>query len=269
VGESALDNKAVLFVDDEEHILKSLKRLLRKEPYQVFTAVGGEAGLEVLEENPDIQMVVSDQRMPGMCGTEFLAKVKAKYPETIRLVLSGFAEASAIVDAINEGEVFRFIAKPWTDEDLKSTFRQCLEHYDVVQENKRLQKQSERQVEQLKNLNALLEGNVEERTRSLSFSQEVLDTLPLIVLGISQEEEVVLTNGTARKKIPTLETMIPGTEMDEILPESAVEVIRNHLESLNQDSFEFDWNDLHLKGRTSPLGSEEAPRGCVLLLEEA
>lgn len=264
-----MDNKAVLFVDDEEHILTSLKRLLRKEPYKVFTAVGGEAGLEVLLENPGIQMVVSDQRMPGMCGTEFLAKVKEANPDTVRLVLSGFAEASAIVDAINEGEVYRFIAKPWVDDDLKATFRQCLDHYDMVQENRRLQKQTQDQLVQLKNLNGRLESSVEERTRSLSFSQEVLDTLPLMVMGISQDEEVVLTNGTARERIQSLKTMIPGTELDEIFPPDAVEIIREKLVHTDSEYFEFHWNDLHLKGRTSLIGTEDTPRGCVLLLEDA
>lgn len=268
-GNVPVEDKAVLFVDDEESILKSLKRLLRKEPYKVFTAVGGPAGLEVLKENPGIQMVVSDQRMPGMCGTEFLAKVKEGWPETIRLVLSGFAEASAIVDAINQGEVYRFIAKPWTDEDLKTTFRQCLEHYDIVQENKKLQDQAAKQLVQLKNLNSRLESSVDERTRSLSFSQEVLDTLPLMVLGISQDEEVILTNGTAKDRIEALRTLIPGTEMDEILPDEVVEIVRQNLETPASEPFEFAWNDLKLKGRTSRLGSPDVPRGCILLLEDS
>lgn len=264
-----MDEKSVLFVDDEEHILNSLKRLLRKEPYRVFCAPGGEAGLQVMKENPGIQMVVSDQRMPGMCGTEFLAHVKAAYPETIRIVLSGFAEASAIVDAINQGEIYRFVAKPWIDEDLKSTFRQCLEHYDILQENKRLNAQSARQLEQVRSLNLLLESSVEERTRSLSFSQEVLDTLPLIVLGISQEEEIVLTNGTARTRIESLRNMIPGTEMEDILPPEAVTAIRGCLESTRCEVFDFAWGELKLKARTQHLGSAESPRGCVVLLEDS
>lgn len=264
-----MEDKAVLFVDDEEHILSSIKRLLRKEPYRIHTATGGEAGLQVMAENPGIQMVVSDQRMPGMCGTEFLAKVKASYPDTVRIVLSGFAEASAIVAAINQGEVYRFVAKPWNDENLKVTFRQCLEHYDILQDNRRLSEQSARQLEQLRNLNHLLESSVEERTRSLSFSQEVLDILPLVVLGVSQEEEIVLTNGTARTRIESLRTMMPGTRMDEVLPPEAVAAIRASLTHTRSEVFGFTWDDLQLKARTSSLGPAEAPRGCVVLLEEA
>nr|MEE4268274.1 response regulator [Candidatus Krumholzibacteria bacterium] len=263
-----MEDKAVLLVDDEEHILNSLKRLLRKEPYRIHTALSGADGLEVLEQNPSIKMVVSDQRMPGMCGTEFLSKVKAKYPETIRLVLSGFAEASAIVDAINQGEVFRFVPKPWTDDDLKNTFRQCLEHFEMAQENRRLHEQSARQLEQLKKLNGLLESSVEERTRSLGFSQEVLDSLPLIVLGISRDEEVVLINGTARSRIPSLGALIPGTEMEAVLPPEAVDFIRQNLNVPDSGKFSFSWDGLELTGRTVCLGSDDAPRGCVLSLEE-
>jgi len=263
-----VNDRAILFVDDEQSILNSLKRLLRKEPYTVHTALDGPTGLEILSRNPSIQVVVSDQRMPGMRGTDFLAKVKAAFPETVRIVLSGFAEASTIVEAINQGEVYRFVAKPWQDEDLKATFRQCLDHYDIIQENKRLNEQTVRQMEQLKNLNTLLESSVEERTRCLSFSQEVLDNLPMIVLGISNEEEIVLTNCTARAHVESLSTMIPGTEMEEILPEVAVRAIRECMTSTQFETFDFTWEDRKLKAHSSPLGSVDEPRGCVLLLEE-
>jgi response regulator RpfG family c-di-GMP phosphodiesterase len=262
-----VNDRSVLFVDDEEHILSSLKRLLRKEPYRFLSATGGEEGLRVLAENPDVQMVVTDQRMPGMCGTEFLARVRALYPDTVRIVLSGFAEASAIVDAINQGEVYRFIGKPWDDENLKATFRQCLQHYDIMLENRRLNEQSARQLEQLENLNHLLESSVEERTRSLSFSQEVLDTLPVAVLGISQEEEIMLTNGTARARIQDLRNLIPGTRMEEVLPPEAVDAIRGCLLAPHGEVFEFDWGQNKLKARSQQLGSKDAPRGCVILLE--
>ena len=103
--------QAVLAVDDEKSILNSLRRSLRKEPYKLFTAESGAEGLEILAAK-EIQMVVSDQRMPNRSGTEFLSQVKKLYPDTVRVVLSGYAEAEAIVDSINRGEVFRFIGKP-------------------------------------------------------------------------------------------------------------------------------------------------------------
>ncbi|MBU2502381.1 response regulator [bacterium] len=262
-----MNDKAVLFVDDEESILNSLKRLLRKEPYLIHTALGGEAGLELLEENT-VQLVVSDQRMPEMTGTQFLQKVKERWPDTIRVVLSGYAEADVIVEAINKGEVFRFISKPWKDEALKTTIRQCFDHFDMIRENRRLTEQTQRQVIQLKNLNNLLEASVESRTKCLQFSQEVVETLPLMVLGISLEEEVVLTNHCARDRLEPLRSMIPGTDMSDILPAEAVAAVRACLENTATEEFLFNWCGRDLKAMPGLLGPDDERRGCVLLLEE-
>lgn len=262
-----MNDKAVLFVDDEESILSALKRLLRKEPYRIHTAPGGEAGLKLLDEHT-VQLVVSDQRMPEMTGTQFLQKVKERWPDTIRVVLSGYAEADVIVEAINKGEVFRFISKPWKDEALKTTIRQCFDHFEIIRENRRLTEQTQRQVIQLKNLNNLLESSVESRTKCLQFSQEVVETLPLMVLGISLEEEVVLTNHCARHRLEPLRGMIPGTDMGEILPPEAVAAIRGCLESTTTAEFRFRWCGKELKAVPSLLGSDDERRGCVLLLEE-
>lgn len=261
-----MSERAVLLVDDESHILTSLRRLLRKEPYKLFTAVGGKAGLEVLAKEK-VHLVVSDQRMPEMTGIEFLQEVKNLYPDTIRVVLSGYAEASSIVEAINEGEVYRFLGKPWDDEQLRLTFRQCLEQYDLLEENRKLAQQIQDQIHQLKNMNQLLESSVEERTRSLQFSQEVLESLPLMVLGISQEEEVVLTNTSARQNIKCLTNYIPGTDISELLPDDAIESIRACLAGTQSEIFEFDWQDRAMSARPALLGDPSDPRGCVLLLE--
>ena len=264
-----MEERAVLFVDDEEHILNSLRRLLRKEPYSFYRATSGDEGLRVLSENPHIQMVVSDQRMPGMCGTEFLARVKANFPDTIRIVLSGYAEAHSVMDAINQGEVYRFIAKPWDDESLKTTFRQCLQHHDIVLENRRLTEQTIQQMDQLRNLNHLLELSVEERTRSLHLSQEILDNLPMMVLGVSLEEELILTNSAARSGLPCLQSMIPGTEIAELLPEDLIRLIQESLAESTPLILRFSWDEKRYRARTSGLGTAGTPRGCIVVLEEA
>ncbi len=258
---------AILAVDDEKSILNSLRRTLRKEPYTVFTAESGAAGLDILAEN-EIQMVISDQRMPEMCGTEFLAQVKKLYPETIRVVLSGYAEADVIVESINRGEVFRFIGKPWEDDNLKAVINQGLEHFQLIVKNRELREQTQLHLIELERLNNLLANSVEERTRSLQFSQEVLEHLPLIVLGISQEEELVMTNDTAKRQLEPLQGMMPGTEIENLLPPSAVEAIRQCLVSSEIEDFDFDWDNKSYHARPSRLGSEQNPRGCVLLLEE-
>jgi len=202
-----------------------------------------------------------------MSGTEFLQKVKECSPDTIRVMLSGYAEPEAILASINQGEVFRFIAKPWNDDDLKTTIRQCLEHYAIVQENRKLTEQSARQVEQLENLNRLLQSSVEERTRSLQFSQEVLENLPLGVLGISREGEIMLSNDTARAAFAPLRNLIPGTDMTEVLPGEAVDSIRDCLGDAACTGFEFTWEERACRALPRRIGRDDDPRGLVLVVE--
>jgi len=262
-----MDEYAILLVDDERQILSSLKRLLRKEPYRIFTAESGAEGLAVLQKEA-IQLILSDQRMPQMTGTELLQKAREISPNTIRVMLSGYAEPEAILGSINEGGVFRFIAKPWNDDELKTTIRQCLEHYAVVQENKRLSRESEKHVAQLEALNRLLQSSVEIGTRSLQFSQEVLENLPVSVLGVSQDEEIMLTNETARTRFSGLQCLVPGADMTDVLPEEAVVAIRNCIQSSECEVFDFVWEDHSYQARPRKLGNDTEPRGLVLLIEE-
>ncbi|MEJ2038213.1 MAG: response regulator [Desulfosarcinaceae bacterium] len=124
---------SILVVDDEEMILKAITRALRHEPYNVFTAPGGEEGLLVLEGR-EVDLVVSDYSMPRMNGVEFLQKVKSRHPNTITIMLTGNKEIDVAVQAINDAGVYKFILKPWDDEDLKVTLRRALEMLDLVRE---------------------------------------------------------------------------------------------------------------------------------------
>jgi len=259
--------RAILCVDDEEGILNSLKRLLRKEPYKIFTAAGGVAGLELLSQHP-VQIVISDQRMPGMSGTQFLQEVKKEWPDTIRVILSGYAEADSILESINQGEVYRFLAKPWKDESLKATIRQCFDHYDMIQENHQLHDQTRQHLNDLKRMNNLLEASVETRTKSLQLAQEIVESMPLMILGISQEEELILANSWARTRLPVLQSTIPGTEISELMPEDAVEAIAKIMADASGEEFTFTWDGKGLKATPEILGSGDNVRGCVLLLEE-
>jgi len=107
----------VLFVDDERRILTALRSIFRRE-YNVFTADGGAEALEILKDQP-IDVVVSDQRMPNMLGNELLATVHQKYPQTMRVLLTGFMDKEAIIDTINQGQIYRFVNKPWKNEDIR------------------------------------------------------------------------------------------------------------------------------------------------------
>lgn len=129
--------RTLLLVDDEINIVAALKRLLRCDGYRILTATSGMEGLELLATNP-VGVIISDQRMPEMSGVEFLCRVKQLYPHTIRVVLSGHAEPRPVTDAINEGVIYKFITKPWQDDQLRELVREAFRYYALQQENIRL-----------------------------------------------------------------------------------------------------------------------------------
>jgi two-component system probable response regulator PhcQ len=132
-----MSNPKILIVDDEENILNSLKRLLRREPYEILTAMNGEEGLKILDDHL-VDLIVSDLKMPGMNGIEFLTKAKEKNPVPLRIMLTGHADLKSVLDAVDQGEVYRFLLKPWDDEELKMTIRQALDYYYLWKENRTL-----------------------------------------------------------------------------------------------------------------------------------
>lgn len=126
--------RTVLFVDDESRVLTSLQRSLLDEPYEKLFAENGLRALETLEAN-EVHVLVTDMRMPGMSGLELLRKVKEKYPRIVRLVLSGFSQMTTVMAAINEGEIYQYLTKPWRlEEDFKPAIREALEFYDTQDE---------------------------------------------------------------------------------------------------------------------------------------
>jgi len=122
--------RTLLLVDDEESILRALTRVLRSDGYRILTATSAAAGLEILGQQP-VQVIVSDQRMPKVSGTEFLGKVKTLYPETVRIMLSGYSDAVAVTDAINRGTIYKFLTNPWNDEDIRQQVRDAFNAYEV------------------------------------------------------------------------------------------------------------------------------------------
>ena len=129
-----MEKRTVLFVDDEERILRSLERGLLDEPYNRLFAKSGRKALEILQQE-EVHVIVVDMRMPEMSGLELLRIVKEEYPHIIRLVLSAFTQITTLLTAINQGEIFRYITKPWRlEEEFKPTIRQALEYYDLHKE---------------------------------------------------------------------------------------------------------------------------------------
>ena len=157
----------IMFVDDEPNILASLKRLLRSEGYYILTANSAEEGLELLEKEGDIDLVVSDMRMPGMDGAEFLKIVHEKWPDTLRILLTGYSDIASTISAINEGNIYQYIAKPWEDNDLKLTLKRAIEQKGLVKQKLYLENKVHNQNAELKELNENLEDKVKSRTEEI------------------------------------------------------------------------------------------------------
>lgn len=164
----------VLLVDDEESILSSLRRLLRGQPYDVLLAGSGAQALEIMAQQP-VDLVMSDARMPNMDGATLLAHVHQRYPQTTRIMLTGHVDPSAIIKAINEGRIHRYISKPWNDDEMLLTLRQALDHQHSERERQRLEHLTRVQNDQLKLLNSTLEKHVAARTAELQQTADMLD----------------------------------------------------------------------------------------------
>lgn len=136
------DNKIkVLYIDDEIHNLTSFKAVFRLK-YKVYTAISGKEALQIINEHPDIEIIVTDQRMPEMTGVEFLESILEAHPFPMRILLTGYADLKAVVEAINKGKIFHYLSKPWAEEELDDTIAKAYEVYrqrkEVLEMNKDL-----------------------------------------------------------------------------------------------------------------------------------
>jgi len=134
------DERYLLIIDDEPGILAALHRTLRLENYEILTASNSPDALNLMATHP-VDVVLTDLRLADMNGVEFLRKIKVIYPDTVRMVLSGFTEVNSILKAVNEGVIYRFITKPWEPEDLRNQLRDAFQQRELHRENKRLREQ--------------------------------------------------------------------------------------------------------------------------------
>jgi len=127
----------LLVVDDEPHVIAALKRVFIEEPFDVCTAFSAAEGMKLLKARK-ICVIISDQQMPGISGVEFLSAVKSEKPEIIRIILTGHADLNSAMQAINSGEIYKYILKPWNDTELRLTVRNAMERFNLEEENRRL-----------------------------------------------------------------------------------------------------------------------------------
>lgn len=269
------DKHTVLCVDDEQNILNALKRLLRKDGYRLLTASSGNEGLKILEEN-DVDLVISDQRMPEMSGTEFLARVKEQHPDALRIVLTGYTDVDCITESINKGYIYKFFLKPWNDQSLRLEIKQALDRCDLIRANRKLHEQVLQQNEELRRMNENLEAIVQERTRelemqnqALELSHAVLEDVPAAILGVSAEGAIVLIN----KEAQSLSGFSQGIELGKNLNAYfSTDVEEKMATALSTNAFQI-LKDYPLSGvayniNLAPLSGRFCGKGVVLTLKE-
>jgi signal transduction histidine kinase len=170
------ERPSLLVVDDEPEVLSSIHDLLRLD-YRVITRGSGAGALEVLRSAETFHAVMSDQRMPGMSGVDLLREAKAIRPETTRLLFTAHADIRAVIDAINQGHVFRYLAKPWDPDELRAVVRQAVEHHDLIVEKNRL-------VAELQAANAKLTEADRLKGAFLEVASHELNTPVSVILGL-------------------------------------------------------------------------------------
>lgn len=169
----------VLFVDDELNILQSIKRGLMDEPFQQFYAQSAQEALRIMKEN-EIAVLVTDMRMPEMSGLDLIRIVSDEYPDTVKMILTGYAQVSNLLAAINSGQIFRYIVKPWKMEsEFLPAIKQAIQYYNLKKQKEELYKKSinqyeiiKKRVKEVEELNALLQKQLEKRNSALKILTE-------------------------------------------------------------------------------------------------
>jgi len=225
----------ILCVDDERNVLRALERIFLDDDYEIMTAASGEEGLEQLNSAQQVQVVISDYRMPGMNGVEFLKEVFKTHPETIRIVLSGYADTAAVVAAVNEGKIYKFIPKPWNDDELRVTVAKALETFAIQRKNEQLAEELGRKNEELRELNANLERlayqchcDFTKQHSDLLQACRILDNLPVGVLGLDADGAVRQINREAALLLRVNEQDALGKKLPEALP-AQLRILAEHL----------------------------------------
>ena len=210
VGRETTEVFTLLFVDDEEGVLKSLRRIFLEENYRILTALRAEDALEIMKKEV-VHLVISDHRMPGMTGAQLLGRIKEEWPETIRIMLTGYADVQSIMGAVNEGAVYKFITKPWNDEDLRLTVSLALQQYVLIKENRKLRELTKKQRKKISKYAAVLDEDKGVLARYLHQEGLLKDLEPkrahkqkeegellgetLVRLGMVSETDIVKTLG--------------------------------------------------------------------------
>lgn len=244
----------VLVVDDEANVAKSVRRLLEAHGFDVLTAEDGQSALATMRKEKEISVVVSDQRMPKMTGSELFSQLALEHPDVKRILLTGYTDLESIREAVNKGNIFRFLLKPWDDDELLRCVEEG-EHYHLVsQENKRLQAE-------LALANQNLENKVAQKTRILNMNirsleryEKIVEQLPFGILCISEDGMIVLANQQFCKDFD-FRSAIEGMPFKRVLPVDMHPIVDNFVPG---QAYEVSHQEERLKIYSSSLSLENS-----------
>ena len=249
--------------------------ILRR-PEWTDVSFGKDYRVTVSMEESDVHLVISDQRMPQMSGTEFLAIVKELYHDAIRIILTGYTDVDSITESINKGYIYKFFLKPWNDQSLKLEIKSALEQYDLIQANKRLHEKVIEQNEELKKINENLEMLVKERTKeleiqnqALELSRAILEDLTLPVIGVSAEGLIAVINREAESLSINGNDIEIGREINDYFSPKVKEKIISTLQTNTTQTIK----DYQVSGITydidvMPLSGNFHDKGVILSLKQ-
>lgn len=253
--------RRLLLVDDEVNILSALRRLLRQDRYEIVTANSGHEAMEVLK-NSAVDVIVTDQRMPGMTGVEFLRLAKEAYPDTVRIVLSGYTELQSVTDAVNEGAVYKFLTKPWDDEQLREHVAEAFKRKGMEDENNRLQHELRLANSALAATNQELDRLIKEQEQriendevSLQITHEILEHLNIPLMGADEEKNIVFLNSAVQKLLGSDKTLL-GTNLVRSVPLVA--------QAWGQENFHIEIQDDLYGVNIYPMGRTSRSRGKLI-----
>ncbi|BAN36098.1 response regulator receiver modulated PAS/PAC sensor-containing diguanylate cyclase/phosphodiesterase [Sulfuricella denitrificans skB26] len=264
----ALGQRTLLLLDDEENILTSLTRLLHRDGYRILKATNAATALDLLAKNL-VGVIISDQRMPEMTGVEFLRRVKRLYPETVRIVLSGYTDLKSVTDAINEGSIYKFFTKPWDDDLLRANVQKAFQHYELAQGSQRLTEEMTEINEKLNLAKHQLEMRVEQKTSELQnnagilqISQEIFEHLSVGIIGVDGDGLIAVANSKANEIFDADRQPLVGSFATDRLPSIMIKCLEK---SEGRHGYQFE-NGCNVIFWSHSMGASSGSEGQVLVI---
>ena len=255
----------VLIVDDEQAILNTLRRLLRNEGYEIFVVRSGNKALQVLETLGSVDLLVTDFRMADMTGIQLLEQVRERWPETQRVMLTGYSEVGTILDAVNRGSVYKYLVKPWNDEELKLNLRRSIEQGSLRTANRRLVDEVEKKNQSLVEMVGRLQQDCRDAVRGLNFNQALFEWIDAAVVTVDEDGMVVGANANLLR---LLRADAIGLAAQDALPEAMHAALQDDPDYPGGSGGRIDLDGRRLQWRARTFTHGPAARGRVITLWE-